>query len=63
MDEGCQRGLAGGAAERQRRERLQGAELQQRGFWVTVGRRDARQEPLQLAEKGGRLRSNSRRET
>lgn len=61
VDESGQRGLTGGPAERQRGARLQGAEPEQRGFWVTAGR-DARQEPLQLAEKGGRLRSNSRRE-
>lgn len=61
VDESCQRGLTGGSAECQRRERLQGAELEQRGFWVTAGR-DTSQELLQLAEKGGRLRSNSRRE-
>lgn len=58
MDEGRQRGLAGGAAQRQGRERLQGAEPEQRGFWGTVGR-DPRQELLQLAEKGGRLPSSS----
>lgn len=44
-DESCQRGLTGGPAERQRRERLQGAELEQRGFWVIVGR-DTSQELL-----------------
>lgn len=54
VDEPGQRGLTGGAVERQRRQRLQGAELERRGFLVVLGQ-DTSQEPLQLAQEGGSL--------